>query len=407
MLFNDCRQPTSLLALQSCMLLHVIAFVEGDMQSQSSYGALAIQMVQHLGLPRKLSSDRIQRETEIRSRTTCLIYGSLLIHWAVWWTIWSMDNWSAAASSVPRQLIAELDFPRPMEEIAFDQLIPGSQYSEDFATAEDGQLLHNLGLWNQMIPLTQVICQIDELHGMTVMNSRPEVEIYETVQKIASSLDSWVLRLPEQLKYTPENLSRYSKLRHGRTFIALHLGFHHHSQLLYYQFLHRVPRSVINPKTELDSIYANRCKEHAAKLSDILWEANSTPGHECFWIVNDHLLVISSSIHLHTLLFDESNTEISTAKAMLERNFEMMMKMRQFSPSLELSMSRLRAFHRQCQESADTSFKMDQWMLQFLQRYMKPVTEKTTSLSHVPAGVGSPDIPHRRAKGLHTAGDAA
>lgn len=79
MLFNDCRQPTSLLALQSCMLLHVIAFVEGDMQSQSSYGALAIQMVQLLGLPRKLSSDRIQRETEIRSRTTCLIYGSLLI----------------------------------------------------------------------------------------------------------------------------------------------------------------------------------------------------------------------------------------------------------------------------------------------------------------------------------------
>lgn len=38
------------------------------MESQSLYGALAIRMVQLLDLPRKLSSDRIQRETEIRSR---------------------------------------------------------------------------------------------------------------------------------------------------------------------------------------------------------------------------------------------------------------------------------------------------------------------------------------------------
>lgn len=36
---------------------------------------------------------------------------------------------------------------------------------------------------------------------------------------------------------------------------------------------------------------------------------------------------------------------------------------------------------------------MDQWMLQFLQRYMKPVTDKTTSLSHLPGGVRSPDMP--------------
>jgi hypothetical protein len=50
------------------MLLHILAFVEGDMESQSLYAALAIRMVQLLDLPRKLSSDRIQRETEIRSR---------------------------------------------------------------------------------------------------------------------------------------------------------------------------------------------------------------------------------------------------------------------------------------------------------------------------------------------------
>lgn len=67
-MFNDRKDTVSLLALQSCLLLHILAFIEGDMESQSLYSALAIRMAQLLDLPRKLSSDRVQRETEIRSR---------------------------------------------------------------------------------------------------------------------------------------------------------------------------------------------------------------------------------------------------------------------------------------------------------------------------------------------------
>ena len=91
-----------------------------------------------------------------------------------------MENWSAAASSIPRQLSAELDFPRPMEEIAFDQLLPRSSYSERLESREEEQL-RSTGLWTQMIPLTSVICQIDTLHKMTVQNNKPQSEIYETV----------------------------------------------------------------------------------------------------------------------------------------------------------------------------------------------------------------------------------
>jgi hypothetical protein len=73
-LFNNRAEAVSSLALQSCLLLHILAFIEGDMESQSLYGALAIRMVQLLDLPRKLSPDRIQRETEIRSRFKPPIY---------------------------------------------------------------------------------------------------------------------------------------------------------------------------------------------------------------------------------------------------------------------------------------------------------------------------------------------
>lgn len=250
-----------------------------------------------------------------------------------------------------------------MEEFAFEQLVPGLQYSESLATLEDQQLHQNLGIWTHMIPLTQLIVQIDELHEMTVRNSKPQLEIYNNVQKIASCLDSWLLRLPEQLQYTPENLERYSKFGHARTLIALHLGFHHHGQLLYYQFLHYNSKTSAAPQLALAYTYASRCKEHAAGITDLLWDAYSTPGHECLWVVNGHLLAISSSVHLHTLLFGRSNAEIDTAKNMLKQNFEMMIDMRRYWPSLDLFMSRLHIFHRECQNSMDTTFAMDQWML--------------------------------------------
>lgn len=43
------------------------------MESQSLYSALAIRMVQLLDLPKKLSDDRIQHETEIRSTFSVLL----------------------------------------------------------------------------------------------------------------------------------------------------------------------------------------------------------------------------------------------------------------------------------------------------------------------------------------------
>lgn len=304
-----------------------------------------------------------------------------------------MDNWSAAASSIPQQLVAELDFPRPMDEIAFEKLVPGLQHSESYPLLEDQQLHQNLGMWTHMIPLTQLIVQIDKLHEMTVRNSEPQLEIYNTVQRIASSLDSWLFRLPEQLQYTPENLERYSKLGHARTLIALHLGFHHHGQLLYYQFLHYNSETSVTPQLELAYTYAGRCKQHAVGITNLLWNAYLTPGHECLWVVNGHLLAISSSIHLHTLLFGKTDAEIDAVKHMLKQNFEMMMAMRRYWPSLDLSMSRLRTFHRECQNSMDTSFTMDQWILNFLQRYTKPVIDKNIALPRLPAGAGSPDMP--------------
>jgi alpha-L-rhamnosidase len=285
-----------------------------------------------------------------------------------------MDNWSSAGAKLPKQLVADPSFPRPMEEITFEALDREAIFINDFEPIGDAIQRSSRGMWAQMIPLTEMMSQIVDINECTVRDPISQPQGFKNVEAMGNKLDSWLLRLPRELQITPENLKRCSDVGHGRTLVALHLGFHHHAQVLYYQFL---PQHSGTPAEKLQRVkYATRCKEHASELSALLWLANSTSGCECLWAVTGHLLVISSSIHLHTLLFAEDEVQIDNAKTMLKQNFEMMLHLSKYWPSLDLSMSRLRAFHRACRESMHTSFAMDHWMLLFLQRYMKPVSER-------------------------------
>jgi alpha-L-rhamnosidase len=286
-----------------------------------------------------------------------------------------MDNWSSAGAKLPKQLVAAPAHPRPLEEVLFEALDPETVFFHDLEPIDDAIQRRHRGLWAQMIPLTEMMSQIVEINERTVQDRLLRSKILEDVETMGNKLDSWLLRLPRELQITPENLKQYADVGHARTLVALHLGFHHHAQVLYYQFLHH--HHTDTPAEQIQRAeFANRCKYHASELSALLWLANSTPGCECLWVVTGHLLVISSSVQLHTLLFGDDDIQIESAKTVLKQNFEMMLNLRRYWPSLELSMSRLRAFHRACQESMHTSFAMDQWMLVFLQRYMAPVSDR-------------------------------
>jgi alpha-L-rhamnosidase len=375
-LFNDRPVSVSLTAVQACSLLGSLAFAESDTNMKTLYSALANRMVQLLDLPHRLSANRVQREIEIRGSTP-FCENSLLAancSYAVWWTVWMMDTWSSAGARLPKQINASSAYIKPMEEIAFERLEPGTNFDESLESEHDFIALRDSGLWTQMIPLTEIFTHVNELNDRTVQHPNSKTQLYENVQSISNMLDSWLLCLPVQLHNNLENIQYFTEQGHGRTFVALHLGYHHHAQLLYYQFLHATPGHSLNKA--LANNYAKRCKSHATALSNLLWIANSTPGCECLWMLTGHLLVISSSIHLHTLLFETSESLIANAKLMLERNFEMLIRLRNYWPCLDMSMSRLRAFHNACRASMNTSFDMDQWMLQFLQRYSTPIDDK-------------------------------
>ena len=362
-LFDHRTVNISLEMLQACTLLCKLAFAHGDSTSELLYGALIIRMLQLLDYPRRLSSDRLQRETEIR----------------IFWTTWCMDMWTSVGTMLPRQLYPESTYPRPMEETLYESLVPGMAVNgTPFESPQVTLRTRDCGIWAQMVPLTEIMCQVKEVQDKSVNGHRTRLQSLGDVQMIANRLDSWVLRLPIQLQNTPENMMRYAEVGHGRTFVALHLGYLHHAQNLYYQFLHEGTES--KAEQTLIYTYAKRCKQHAAELSNLMWLANNTQGCECLWVVTGHLLAIASSVHLHTLLFDTNEALIEESKTMLRQNFKLMIRLRRYWPGVDLSMSRLRAFHRACQRSMHTSFDMDHWMLHFLQRYHKPVDDKDDML---------------------------
>ncbi|KAF5639660.1 alpha-glucosidase (maltase) [Fusarium sp. NRRL 52700] len=361
-LFNDRTEPVSLSAIQACMLLCCISASEGETEMESLYGAQAIRMVQLRRLQTSLSTHKLQREMEIR----------------VWWNVWMWDCWESAGSCIKQQLTIDPDFPIPMEEHAFEQLDPGSDHL-GLIIQRDEVKSRQHGLWAQMIPFTQVVAPINEIHELTVQNRISDAELFDKIERIADKLETWKLNLPSTMHVTPTNLASYSSTGLGRTLVALHTGYHHFSQLLYYQFLHRSTSTAAEQSPQVAE-YARRCRSHAADLSNLLSRANSTPGCECRWLMVGHLLAVSSSIHLHTLLFDDDEIQIRNVKKMLRLNFEMMMELRQFWPGIDLAISRLQVFHRTCQQSMDTAFDMDYWMLHFLQRFAKPIGDRYATI---------------------------
>ncbi|KAF5982732.1 putative alpha-glucosidase (maltase) [Fusarium bulbicola] len=152
---------------------------EGETGMESLYGAQAIRMIQLRRLQTSLSTNKLQRDIEIR----------------VWWNVWMWDCWESAGSRTKQQLTIDPDFPVPMEEHAFEQLDPGSDHL-DFMIQSDEVTSRQHGLWAQMIPFTEVVAPINEIHELTVQNRISDAELVDKIERIAEKLETWKLNLP-------------------------------------------------------------------------------------------------------------------------------------------------------------------------------------------------------------------
>ena len=279
-----------------------------------------------------------------------------------------IDVWSSAGVRLPKQMVHLDNIPLPMDEATFLNLRRGNDHNSAFdITSAPGP-----SLLAEMVKLNRILMEITEVNEWTVTGQADEAVLEDAVKELSRKLDRWHDALPECMHDTPSNLTHYASQGLGRIFVAVYGGYYQFGQLLFYQFLHEDRHSSV-PSAHF---YANKCKFHAARLSDLIYTANSTPGCEVLYTMVGHIIVLASSVQIHTLLFGEDEEQIRSARLRLERNFEILTQLRSYWPTLEISFTRLRAFHKACRDSMDTSFRMDRWMLRFLYEFAKPLHDK-------------------------------
>ena len=281
-----------------------------------------------------------------------------------------IDVWSSAGVGLPKQMPALEHIPLPCDEEIFLSLEPGDSALQSRASSASSLLA-------QMITLNRILVEINEVNQRTVAGNAGGVVLENTIMELSKKLDDWHRGLPPFMHDNFANLQHYAAEGLGRIFVAVYLGYYHFGQLLFYQFLHSdCHDTVLNAE-----FYANKCKTYAESLCEIIYSARDIPGCEVQYTMVGHILVIASTVQIHTLLFSDNEDQISAARKRLEKNFEILSQLRIYWPTLDISFTRLRAFHQACRDSMDESFRLDQWMLRFLYQFAEPVSDKVVGQS--------------------------
>jgi hypothetical protein len=322
-------------------LLGAYAAAEGDIDIENMYYNSAGRLSLILDLPNRPASSMLERELTDR----------------MWWTLCMVDVWSSTAVKLPRIMPLTSTVPLPMDEIPFLSIRP------------DGTFAGEVGIQNfasplmaEMIRLNRILSRVIEFNQRCVTEHLEGPALETGVHVLSAELEAWVASLPQSMHDTQENLERFASHRLGRMFAAVHLGYYHYSQLLNYQFL----GATSSTSTSGVSMYAHQCKNSADRLCDLVYRTFETPDCKVLYSTVSHILVIASTVQIHTLLFSDDDNEINESRSRLERNFRILLQLRQYWTSVESAMNRLHAFHETCLRSTDESFVLDRWLLRFL-----------------------------------------
>ncbi|SPJ78672.1 uncharacterized protein FTOL_07062 [Fusarium torulosum] len=354
-------EDTSLISIQACMLLAANASVEGDSRTESVYHAIASRMAMLLDLPNLPVESLLEQEINRR----------------VWWSLITTETWSTATQSLPRFIKPRNTIPLPMDERKFASLTcdtPATTFDPSLCASTTcnfdpqslvAQMIRlNLLLYDIILFLNSRIADQQDKHSMN----------REFDHQLRHSLDEWAKNLPPRLRYSEENVIYWAGEDFGAIFITLHINYNHAGQLLFYQYLHSTQE-----QDQLDDLaqgFAQRCKQHAASLCDLIYEAKQRSDTAVLYPLAGHILCLASTVQVHTLLFGVDDNDILVAKMRLERNFEMISSMNNYWPMNHMSISRLQHFHNACLRSKDDSFLLDGWMLRFLLGFTQDINDR-------------------------------
>lgn len=301
----------------------------------------------------------------------------------IWWSLYMVDRWSSAGLGTPRQMSDRQPSQRlPRREHIFHSLSPKCP---TWPLEEDAP-----GLWAHMITLVEIFGPIQDLNRLIALGSVDASFIAPTVSNLAKRLDDWQLALPKDDRLSASTLATHQARGQGRAFVALHMGYFHYATLLYFQYLDQGAAAL-----PWAGIYAERCREHASAFSDLLRTSNDTKDCAAMYDIVGHMTVVSSSVLIHTLLLGDEQ-QVEPAKARLESNFQALLRLKVWWPSVDKVTQRLFKFQRACLRSVDNrTHKIDRWTVKFLLEHGNVLDDKFEEITvDTPSPYGfSPDSP--------------
>lgn len=262
-------------------------------------------------------------------------------------------------------------------ETAVEMMNQANSPSGDMSQSLVGQMIRlNLLLYDIVLLNARIVADQAQQHGQ-------ETQSWENSKILTRALDDWVSSLSPLLQYSDSNLAYWAEEGLGPIFITLHINYNHAGQLLFYQYLHPAQNlDKDSPDAEELQSFAQRCKQHATNLCDLLHRARQRPETVVLYPLAGHILCLASTVQIHTLLFEVDDQEIAAAKTRLERNFEMISSMNNYWPMNHKSISRLHHFHNACMRGKEDSFRLDAWMLRFLLGFTHDVEDRDAVWSH-------------------------
>lgn len=278
-----------------------------------------------------------------------------------------IDVWSSSGVRLPRLLLPNDSVPLPMDESAFLSMMPDQGFDVAIQSRRSSLLA-------EMVRLNCILKQINDFNVRAAEEELDSSSTIHDIENLSQQLDTWLDELPDYMRDTRDNMVSLADQGLGRLLVALYLGYYHYGQMLFYRFLHEDSRE----STARTRYYAEKCKRHAGHLCDIVYASDEIPGCDVKYNMVGHVLVIASTIQIHSLLFEPDDGNVALAKTRLEKNFCVLTRLRRLWPTLDFCMDRLMSFHAACQQSADTSFCMDRWMVRFLVEFASPVGDESS-----------------------------
>ncbi|PLB50586.1 hypothetical protein P170DRAFT_381458 [Aspergillus steynii IBT 23096] len=356
----------SLETVQGFILISYYFAGEGEVQAKHVYAGLARLHAEALPMSAIPNDSNVVYEEEYR-RT--------------WLSVHIANHWSASDMSMePMGLGGDSRVPPAIDDVSFHMPCPelvGEGPSMSSTPRRD--------MWAQMAKTLDIFTEINKLLRQLSRGLISFDDYCVNASFLENRLDQWAGNLPLDLGYNLTNIMLFVDQQLGRTFLSMHIGYYHFQQMLLFPFLDA--RAAQNTAESTVRHGAAKCKSSANLVAEILQYSTKIKNCELEYFIYGHIAVVSSCVHLHTLLFSDVSLELDMARQQLVSNFQYLMSLKSYWPVVQYSITRLQTFQNSCRDSASDPFAMDNWMARFLTEHSSVLSERqliVSSNGHVP-----------------------